>query len=88
MNGAAAMSISFNFVQIKIKMKMNKYRTVLVVLLIITLSSFAQKSEVPKGWHLMDKETSGFYGVSADKAYSFIKSKNLKSKTVLVEVLI
>lgn len=51
------------------------------------LSSFAQGDDVPKGWHMMDKATSGYYGVSADKAYQFIKSKNLKSKTVVVAVI-
>lgn len=35
----------------------------------------------------MDKEKSGFYGVSIDKAYDFAKSKNLKSKTVIVAVI-
>ncbi len=67
---------------------MNKFYKILIVAVSTCLSSFAQKSnEVPKGWHLMDKETSGFYGVSADKAYSFIKTKNLKSKTVVVAVI-
>ncbi|HMK03187.1 MAG TPA: S8 family peptidase [Ferruginibacter sp.] len=58
-----------------------------IALLAVSLSSFAQNDEVPKGWHLMDKQTDGFYGVSAEKAYNFIKSKNLKSKTVLVAVI-
>ena len=67
---------------------MNKFYKVLIVAVSTCLSAFAQKSnEVPKGWHLMDKETSGFYGVSADKAYSFIKSRNLKSRTVVVAVI-
>jgi len=51
------------------------------------LGAFAQGDDVPKSWHMMDKATSGYYGVSADKAYQFIKSKNLKSKTVLVAVI-
>ncbi len=66
---------------------MIKFSKFLVALLSVTLSSFAQTDDVPKGWHLMDKETDGFYGVSAEKAYNFIKSKNLKSKTVLVAVI-
>src|SRR5882757_1990773 len=64
---------------------------VLIVFLISTLSfitSTAQKeTTTPNGWHFMDKETSGYYGVSADKAYDFIKSKKLKSKTVVVAVI-
>jgi cell wall-associated protease len=46
-----------------------------------------QKEEVPKNWHLLDKAETGFYGISLDKAYEFIKSKKLKSKRVLVAVI-
>lgn len=42
---------------------------------------------VPKGWHLMDKDKDGFYGISLDKAYEFVRAKKLKSKTVLVAVI-
>src|SRR5712675_1479696 len=53
--------------------------------------TFAQgksaKTELPKGWHLLDKERNGVFGISLDKAYEFVKSKNLKSKTVLVAVI-
>jgi len=45
------------------------------------------KQELPKGWHLLDKEKNGVYGISLDKAYEFIRSKNLKSKTVLVAII-
>lgn len=48
---------------------------------------FAQKDDVPKGWHLMDKESSGYYGISIDKAYDFVKQKKLKGKTVIVAVI-
>ena len=41
----------------------------------------AQNSEVPKGWHMLDKTASGYYGISTDKAYQFVKTKKLKSKT-------
>jgi cell wall-associated protease len=54
---------------------------------LITSVLFAQQDEVPKGWHLLDKQTSGFYGISIDKAYNFIKTKKLKSKTVIVAVI-
>ncbi|RYY26923.1 MAG: peptidase S8, partial [Chitinophagaceae bacterium] len=46
-----------------------------------------RNGEVPKGWHLKDKATEGFHGISLDKAYDFIKGKNLKSKTVVVAVI-
>ncbi len=47
----------------------------------------AQSGEVPKGWHLLDKTKDGFYGISLDKAYQFIQSKNLKGKTIVVAVI-
>ena len=42
---------------------------------------------LPKGWHLMDKEKDGYYGISLDKAYEFVRSKKLKSKTVVVAII-
>lgn len=42
---------------------------------------------IPKGWHLLDQEKDGHYGISLDKAYDFFRAKNLKSKTVLVAVI-
>ncbi|HEY4335597.1 MAG TPA: S8 family peptidase [Puia sp.] len=55
------------------------------------LTMFAQgtsaKTELPKGWHLLDKQQDGFYGISVNKAYEFAKLKKLKSKTVLVAVI-
>jgi subtilisin family serine protease len=45
------------------------------------------KTELPKGWHLLDKQQDGFYGISVNKAYEFAKLKKLKSKTVLVAVI-
>lgn len=56
----------------------------------IANAQLAQKRtnvEVPKGWHLLDKSEDGFQGISLNKAYSFIKSKNLKGKTVVVAVI-
>ena len=55
--------------------------------LLFSFLLFAQQDEVPKGWHLLDKQTSGYYGISLDKAYDFLKAKNLKSKTVIVAVI-
>ncbi len=45
------------------------------------------KTELVKGWHLLDKEKDGVYGISLDKAYDFLRLKNLKSKPVLVAVI-
>ncbi|HEV7781365.1 MAG TPA: peptidase S8, partial [Chitinophagaceae bacterium] len=63
-----------------------KHITLLAVSGLVSSVLFAQKDDVPKGWHMMDQATSGYYGLSVDKAYDFVKSKNLKSKTVIVAV--
>jgi subtilisin family serine protease len=52
---------------------------------LLTTALVAQ--EVPKGWHMLDKTASGYYGISVDKAYSFLKSKKIKSNTVIVAVI-
>ena len=51
--------------------------------------SFAQDKEeaVPNNWHQLDKAETGYYGISLDKAYEFLKTKKLKSKRVLVAVI-
>lgn len=54
---------------------------------LISMGLFAQKNEVPKGWHLLDRQDSGYYGISIDKAYQFVKSKNLKSNPIIVAVI-
>ena len=43
------------------------------------------KEDVPKGWHLKDRKTDGYYGISLDKAYEFVKGK--KSTTTIVAVI-
>ncbi len=66
---------------------MNKFTGFFIAFLITGLSVIAQTSVIPNGWHMMDKEADGYSGVSVDKAYQFLKSKNLKSKTVVVAVI-
>ncbi|MGB5006251.1 MAG: S8 family serine peptidase [Ferruginibacter sp.] len=66
---------------------MNKFSRIFIALLIAGLSTVAQTSVIPNGWHMMDKEADGYSGVSVDKAYQFLKSKNLKSNTVVVAVI-
>lgn len=48
-------------------------------------AALAQSSDVPRGWHLMDKTKDGYYGISMDKAYDLVKGK--KSQTVVVAVI-
>jgi cell wall-associated protease len=66
---------------------MNKFSRLVTATLLISTTSIAQKETTPNGWHMMDKQTNGFYGVSADKAYTLLKTKKLKSKTVIVAVI-
>lgn len=47
----------------------------------------AKTGEIPKGWHLMDRENDGQFGISLEKAYSLIQSKKLKGKTIVVAVI-
>jgi cell wall-associated protease len=66
---------------------MNKISGIFIALLFAGISSLAQTSTIPNSWHMMDKEADGYSGVSANKAYAFLKSKNLKSNTVIVAVI-
>jgi cell wall-associated protease len=63
----------------------------LMLMIMLNFSVYAQgssaKQELPNGWHLMDKQQDGYYGISLNKAYEFLRSKNLKSKTVIVGVI-
>src|SRR5688500_11782399 len=50
--------------------------------------SFAQGNsvkELPRGWHLLDKEKDGYFGISLEKAYDFVKGK--KSTPIIVAVI-
>lgn len=78
-----------NFV-LKTRVKMNRMtkRTHLLAIgCLFASAAFAQKDEVPKGWHMLDKASSGYYGISIDKAYEFLKSKKAKSSPVIVAVI-
>ena len=73
-------------------MKRSRSGWLLVILLacvpgMMLAQGTSAKQDLPKGWHLMDKEHDGFYGISVNKAYEFARLKRLKSKTVLVAVI-
>ena len=58
--------------------------------LLISLDTFAQQlpappPDPPKNWHQMDLKTDGYFGVSLNQAYEFLKGK--KSKTVVVTTI-
>lgn len=62
-----------------------------IVLAIVALPLFFYQgyaqTEAPKGWHLLDYAQDSFYGISLDKAYTFLKAKHKVSKPVIVAVL-
>jgi len=66
---------------------MNRLKQSVLTLLVagMTLGSTAQTAATSQGWHLKDKATDGYYGISLDKAYEFVKGK--KSKPVIVAVI-
>ena len=45
----------------------------------------APPADPPKNWHTMDLSTDGFFGISLNQAYIFVKGK--KSKTVVVATI-
>lgn len=61
-----------------------KLRAIIVVIA-FPLFSIAQNNI--KGWHLLDKEKDGYYGISVEKAYQFLKEKNKVAQTVIVAVI-
>lgn len=64
---------------------------ILIPALAISFNTFGQSGTIssekvtPDNWHVLDRETTGFYGISLDKAYTLLKGK--KSKSVLVAVI-
>ncbi len=63
-----------------------KKTTGFLLLALMSAGAFAQEN-VPHGWHLLDLKKDGFYGISMDKAYEFVKSKGLKSTPVTVGII-
>jgi cell wall-associated protease len=46
-----------------------------------------KSTDIPHGWHLLDRAKDGYNGISINEAYAFVKSKNLKSNPVIVAVI-
>ncbi len=73
---------------------MIKITKFLFIALFFTVNVFAQneaanevKVKVPNNWHQLDAATTGYNGISLDKAYELIRSKNLKSTRIIVAVI-
>ena len=45
------------------------------------------QNDLLKGWHLKDFKTSGYYGISLNEAYRFLKEKKIESNPVIVAIL-
>lgn len=59
--------------------------SIMTVSLTMSYAQGTSVKELPKGWHLLDKSKDGFYGISLDRAYDFLKGK--KSTPVIVAVI-
>ena len=51
----------------------------------ISAQTIEKSSE--KGWHLMDQQTSGFYGIGLEKTYAEVLSKVQPKKKIIVAVI-
>lgn len=58
-----------------------------VAALPLFFSYLTAQSQTPKDWHLLDLNKDSFYGISLDKAYTFLKEKKKVSHPVIVAVL-
>ena len=78
-----------NKLQAHKKIQMKKIFLSFSVTLVSWAAVFSQNSQsaLPKNWYLQDKDSSGIYGISLDKAYGFVKAKKIKSKQVVVAVI-
>lgn len=64
------------------------FLSILFLIIFFHVSAQQGTAKVPadsRGWHLKDKEISGFWGISIDKAYELLKGR--KSETVIVAVI-
>jgi len=64
------------------------FGTALTCALAFSLNASAQivpAADLPKNWHQLDLKADGYYGISLNNAYNFLKGK--KSKTVVVATI-
>lgn len=70
--------------------KLKKFFIPIAFIAMFPFSTFAQddatkRDAAPNNWYQLDRNETGYYGISLDKAYDFLKNK--KSKTVIVGVI-
>lgn len=56
-----------------------------VVAVLTTAHVAMAQKPIVKGWHLLDEEQDGYYGISLQKAYDFLKGR--KSEPIIVAVI-
>lgn len=56
-----------------------------LVIVLSTAQVALGQQPIQKGWHLLDEEQDGYYGISLQKAYDFLKGR--KSQPVIVAVI-
>jgi subtilisin family serine protease len=72
---------------------MNKILKLLLGAMLLVNVAVAQtdtktlRKSVPNNWYQLDLATTGYNGISLDKAYEFIKSKKIKSTRITVAVI-
>jgi cell wall-associated protease len=59
--------------------------TLLIINTVAAQQMPAKPADVPKNWHTLDLKKDGYFGVSLNQAYDFLKGK--KSKTIIVRIL-
>ena len=66
-----------------------KISILLSAVLLVSVAGFSQKStnKIPNNWYQLDKDSTGYYGISLNKAYNFLNTKKVKSKQVVVAVI-
>jgi cell wall-associated protease len=63
-----------------------KNTLLLTPFLLICFCVAAQQTNL-QGWHVKDKKTDGYYGISLEQAYRFLAANKVKSTPVIVAVL-
>ncbi|GAC1584852.1 MAG: S8 family peptidase [Ginsengibacter sp.] len=63
----------------------NLLKRLFIFSLFLPSFTFSQLKETPKNWHQLDRATSGYYGISLDKAYQLLKFK--KSRQIVVALI-
>ncbi len=66
---------------------MNRGIAIALLAFFVCITSIFAQPEIPKGWHLLDEAQDSFYGISLNKAYQYLRSKNKVAQPVIVAVL-